>query len=185
MDESDGDTAFRVLKVFHYDQRWAIVISLPGHSWLLLFVLSGWQLIMLLLWSFFVFYFYLNSHLNHICIFKHFSFTSLTSCANLMCYISLRSLYYLVHHRPSINLVESAVGMRRPHILICILPSLVSSPRQCSPCRSLKAGAAVSFPGSHFKSCLCPADHDTTKRTWSPGYSVLPNVHCSDKSSIS
>lgn len=60
-------------------------------------------------------------------------------------YNSLYSLYYLVHHRPLINVVESGVGIRRDNILICILPAFVSFPRQCFFSRSVKVRTAVFF----------------------------------------
>ena len=54
-----------------------------------------------------------------------------------------KSVYYLVHHRPLINVVESEVGIKRTNILICILPAFVSFPRQCLFSRSVKVRTAV------------------------------------------
>lgn len=138
-------------------------------SWLLLFVQSGWQLIM---FSFMitVFYFYLNSHVNHL-FFKHFTFIFLTTlCKSHMCYISLYSLYYLAHCGPLINLAEPEVGIRRTDILICILPSFVSSPRQWFFSGPVKDGTAA----SHFQALSL--SHVIAQQTMVQQRGLEPNI---------
>lgn len=70
MDESGDLIALCILKEF-VDEGLSFYCS--EHLWLLLFVQFSWQLIMFL-FVITVFYFYLNSHLNHISYMFHFDF---------------------------------------------------------------------------------------------------------------
>lgn len=133
----------------------------------------------------FVFYFYFNSHLKYIYRFRHIGFIFLTSLfKSRVCSTSLYSSYYLAHRGPSITLVN--LKWEEGGLIAWFASCLICSLSRAGFCSWGQARPALrSLPSRlSLEGMSLPSRPWWTKRIWSPLYSVLPNIHCSDKSSI-